>query len=206
MENQSKQKKDEKPSKKTSKSQIAAAAVLGFVVVLGSFYYLGIFKGFPFMPLSTTRDIRGTWKTPFPVTFYIATNEEGELKVFGTESRMVTWTITGTTSDANIVDVEIQFTSSNQQIDIGSGYAPDVSPVFLKGLISGPQLILETARQVHPDWTNKPIGPEQVQECDLGNFTYTMWNMQGTWHDDWIQLGFEQHVFTEPNALKLEKQ
>lgn len=166
-----------------------------------------IVAGNAFVPgLTPARDLVGTWKTSFPVTFYIASNETGELQTHGTESRTMTWIVTATDRE-NVVDVKISFTCSNQQLDEHSGYVPDVSPMSLKGLISGPRLVLETGHQMFPnDIAYKPIGPEPVQQGNIGNFTYTTSNMQGTWHDDWTMLGFEQDVFTGNNALILAKQ
>ncbi len=88
------------------------------------------------------------WKTTFPVKFYIKTDFEtfGELKDVGSEDRTMTWIVTATGNE-NAVDVEVQFASSNNQFVSGSGYIPDLSPVFLTGMINGSPLDSYDCRQ-----------------------------------------------------------
>src|SRR3989304_6525210 len=124
--------------------QIAAIAIIAFTVTIALFYYVGFFDDFSVndgsqglnanpTPLTPARNLEGTWKTSFPVKFYIKTDFEtfGELKDVGSEDRTMTWVITAT-SNENGVDVEVSFTVSNRQLATGSGYTPDVSPMFLK--------------------------------------------------------------------------
>jgi hypothetical protein len=145
--------------------------------------------------LTPTRDIEGTWKTTFPTEFTIATDYKnfGLLADIGTEDRMMTWTITGT-SDEHVVLVNVQFTYSNRELVPGSGYTPDASPIQLRGIINATQLTL----------INENTGPiEQIGS--VGLFTFTSTQIQGTWHDHWTGV-YEQNVYTSTNGLKLVKQ
>ncbi|MBT0160473.1 hypothetical protein G4O51_10880 [Candidatus Bathyarchaeota archaeon A05DMB-2] len=180
-----------------SKLQTVAIIIIAFVVVFASFYYLGFFDEFQpstntdtqgATSLTPARELEGTWKTAFPVTFYIRTDFEtfGVLQEVGSENRSMIWTITAT-SDENVVDVEVQFTVSNRQLIADSGYTPDVSPMFLKGIISGTRLTLKT-------------GDRTVAEC---NFTTDI--ITATWSDHW-SMAYEQEVYTATNSLILTRQ
>jgi heme/copper-type cytochrome/quinol oxidase subunit 2 len=183
--------------KQLSKLQTVAIIIIAFVVVFASFYYLGFFDEFQpstntdtqgATSLTPARELEGTWKTAFPVTFYIRTDFEtfGVLQEVGSENRSMIWTITAT-SDENVVDVEVQFTVSNRQLIADSGYTPDVSPMFLKGIISGTRLTLKT-------------GDRTVAEC---NFTTDI--ITATWSDHW-SMAYEQEVYTATNSLILTRQ
>ena len=66
--------------------------------------------------LSPARDLIGTWETSFATKFYIKTDfATGSLQDVGSEDRTMTWIITST-SDENIVNVEVHFSTSNQQL------------------------------------------------------------------------------------------
>jgi hypothetical protein len=80
--------------KKMSKLQTAAIIVIAFTVTIATFYFLGIFDEFQSLssdpeptqpPLTPARKLEGTWKTTFPVKFYIKTDFEtfGELEDVG---------------------------------------------------------------------------------------------------------------------------
>ena len=83
---------DKQPNK-MSKLQTAAIIVIAFTVTIAMFYYLGVFDEFQALddstpeatPLTPARNLEGTWKTTFPVTFYIKTDFEtfGELQDVG---------------------------------------------------------------------------------------------------------------------------
>jgi len=150
-------------------------------------------------PISPARNLVGTWKTTFPVKFYIKTDFEtfGELQDVGSENRTMTWIITAT-SDENVVNVEVHFTGSNLQLVTGSGYVPDVSPMFYIGRISGARLTLEIG-----DYES--IGPKPTQIGFVGEFTFTSWCITGTWHDHW-ELVYAQEVYTATNSLILRLQ
>jgi len=181
--------------KKASKLQILAIVIITFTVTIALFYYMGVFDEFQAANpnsnpanLTPARNLEGTWKTPFPVKFCIKTDFEtfGELKDVGSENRSMTWIITGT-SNENIVDVEVQFTVSNRQLATGSGYTPDVSPMFLTGTISGTRLTLTTDGRT------------------VGEFSFTTDIIKGTWSDRW-SMAYEQEVYTATNSLTLTRQ
>ena len=184
-----------KQPKPTSKLQTAAIIVIAFTVVIATFYVLGVFDEFQTLnseptqpPLSPARNLEGTWKTTFPIAFYIKTDFEtfGELQDVGTENRTMTWIITATNSE-NTVNVEVYFTASNRQLVADSGYTPDVSPMFLTGTISETRLTLKT-------------GDRTICEC---NFTTDI--ITGTWSDYWSMV-YEQEVYTKTNSLILTRQ
>jgi hypothetical protein len=180
--------------KKMSKLQTAVIIVIAFTVTIAAFYYLGVFDEFQDVDstsdsasLTPARNLEGTWKTTFPVKFYIKTDFEtfGELQDVGSENRTMTWTITAT-NDENIVNVEVYFTVSDRQLASDSGYTPDVSPMFLEGVISGTRLTLKT-------------GDRTICEC---NFTTDI--ITGTWSDHWSMV-YEQEVYTATNSLILTR-
>src|SRR3990170_6760049 len=177
--------------KKTSKLQTAAIVIIAFTVTIASLYYLGVFDEFQALtptPLTPARNLEGTWKTTFPVKFYIKTDFDtfGELQDVGSENRTMTWILTAT-SDENVVDVEVQFTVSNRQLTTGSGYTPDVSPMFLTGTISGTRLTLTSSGTT------------------IGEFSFTTDIITGTWSDHW-SMAYEQEVYTTTNSLTLNRQ
>ena len=183
--------------KKMSKLQTAAIVIIAFTVTIASLYYLGVFDEFQALsptPLTPARNLEGTWKTAFPVKFYIKTDFDtfGELQDVGSENRTMTWIITAT-SDENVVDVEVYFTVSNRQLVTGSGYTPDVSPMFLKGTISGTRLTLKTG------------GSQLSDSRTVGEFSFTTDIITGTWSDQWSMV-YEQEVYTQTNTLILTRQ
>jgi hypothetical protein len=185
--------------KQMSKLQTAAIIIIAFTVVFAAFYTLGVFDDFfqtqtsqnpqNTPPLTPARNLEGTWKTAFPVTFYIKTDFEsfGDLQDVGSENRTMTWIITAT-SDENVVNVEVRFMVSNRLLVADSGYTPDVSPMFYKGVISGTRLTLETG-----------------DNSTVGEFNFTTDIMTGTWSDHWSMV-YEQQVYTATNALILTRQ
>ena len=180
-----------------SKLQTAAIVIIAFTVTIASLYYLGVFDEFQALsptPLTPARNLEGTWKTAFPVKFYIKTDFDtfGELKDVGSENRTMTWIITAT-SDENVVDVEVYFTVSNRQLVTGSGYTPDVSPMFLKGTISGTRLTLKTG------------GSQLSDSRTVGEFSFTTDIITGTWNDHWSMV-YEQEIYTTTNSLILTRQ
>lgn len=189
--------------KKMPKVQIAAIVVLSFVVIIGAFYFLGVFDDFQTIadqnqiinenqtPLTPARGLEGTWKTAFPVKFYIKTDfQTGDLQDIGSENRTMTWVITKT-SDENVVNVEVSFSISDRQIVSGTGYVPDVSPNFYTGLISGTRLTLKT-------------GDKFSETGTVGEFNFTTDIMTGTWSDKW-DIAYEQQVYTPTNTLILTR-
>src|SRR4030042_1874549 len=111
--------------KKMSKVQIAAIVVLSFTLTIAILYSMGVFDEFQAInptPLTPARNLEGTWKTTFPVKFYIKTDFDtfGELQDVGSENRTMTWIITAT-SDENVVDLEVRVAVSNTQLVSASG-------------------------------------------------------------------------------------
>ncbi len=136
--------------------------------------------------LTPARDLTGTWKTAFPTKFNIQIDGEE----VGYENRTMTWVITKTSSE-NIVNVEVTFTGTGREIVANSGYTPDVSPMLLKGTISGTRLTLEASANFY---------------CEpVGEFNFTTDIIDGTWHDHW-ELLYEQNVYTSTNGLTLARQ
>jgi len=175
--------------------QTVAIIVIACTITLAVFYSMGVFDEFQDTDsaddstnLTPARNLEGTWKTTFPVKFYIKTDFQtfGELEDVGSENRTMTWIITET-SDENIVNVEVYFTASNRQLVADSGYVPDVSPMFLEGVISGTRLTLKT-------------GDRTIAEC---NFTTDI--ITATWSDQWGMV-YEQEVYTATNSLILTRQ
>lgn len=188
------------PVKKVNKALQIIPIIIIIASVTGALYFSGFFNddaGAINVPdnLTPTRDIIGTWKTPLATQFTIATDYEDfqTLADVGTENRTMTWIITATDQE-DVVNVQVTFTSSDRQLISGSGYTPDVSPMFLTGRINGTQLTLTTSSS----------GPIQ-QTGSVGVFTFTTTQMQGTWHDHWEGV-YEQKVYTQTNGLKLLKQ
>ena len=184
--------------KKTPKLQIAAIVIVSFVLTIAILYSIGIFDQFQEIdaanptPLTPARNLEGTWKTTFPVTFYIKTDfETGELQNVGSENRTMTWIITGT-SDEHVVNVEVSFATFNRQVASGSGYVPDVSPNFYTGTISGTRLTLTT-------------GDKYSESGIVGEFSFTTDIITGTWNDKW-SIAYGQQVYTATNTLILTRQ
>jgi hypothetical protein len=189
------------PPTQKSKGKVKASTVIPVVIIIGCIigaaYFSGFFGDFSHSGiLSPTRDIEGTWKTAIPTEFTIATDYDDSvnLKDVGTENRTMTWKITGT-GDPNMVIVDITFSVTSRDLQSGSGYTPDVSPMQFTGIVNGTQLTL-----IKED----SIGPID-QVGTVGAFTFTTSQMQGTWHDHWEGV-WEQNVYTATNGLKLMKQ
>lgn len=134
----------------------------------------------------------GTWKTSFVITFAIYTDfDSPELEYIGTIKRSMTWIITPG-SNPNEFDIEVQFMDSEVQITPGKGYVPNVSPMFLKGVVSGDTFTIIREASL--------FQPERV----VGLFSFTKTILTGTW--DYIDaLIYTQEERTAPNALILNK-
>jgi hypothetical protein len=195
-----------KPKGKIKVSTIIPAVII-VACLIGALYFTGAFdsliapsnsngnSGNNGGVLSPTRNIIGTWKTSFPTEFLVATDYDdfSTLKDVGTQNRTMTWTIRSTT-DENVVNVDVEFAVTSQSIAAGSGYVPDVSPMSCTGIINGTQLTL----------TKEGTGGID-QIGTVGVFTFTTDLVQGTWHDHWEGV-WGQNVYTPTNGLKLIKQ
>ena len=141
--------------------------------------------------LSPARELAGTWRTTFPVKFYIKTDFcSANPELVASEDRTVTMIITEETEYT--VNIEMRHESSNftvldQQCN-PTGYVPDVSPTFLYGTIASTQLTVTDS-----------------QDNVLGIFNFTTDLMEGTWNDFWCAV-YCQIVYTETNQLKLTRQ
>ena len=177
----------EKPKHKTKAGTIIPVVII-IGCIVGAMYFSGVFDSL--FVLGPARDIVGTWETAIPIKFNIQMDGENA----GYEYRDMTWKITAT-NDQNIVEIEITWTASNKSIISGLGYTPDVQPMILQGTISGTSLAL-----------NAPTDQFMTEyKEDIGEFTFTTSQMEGTWHDHW-EIVYEQNVYTATNDLKLLKQ
>ncbi len=122
------------------------------------------------------------------MTFRIQTDFRNwpELEEVGSEERMVTWVVTRGSSE-NTVRIEQRFTVSSRQLVSGSGYVPDVSPSFFTGIVSGSRLTVMSGSRI------------------VGEFSFTSDLIQGTWDDSW-SMGYTQRVYTDTNALILNRE
>lgn len=144
-------------------------------------------------PLSPARNIAGTWKTALNVTHYIKTDFcgiSGLLEDVANEKRMVTWVIT--VIDDNNVNIQVNHTRSGSTITNSAcggstGYVPDVSPQFYKGIISSTSLTIKEGSKTK------------------GTFSFTTNQMQGNWNDQWC-MAYCQSVYTKDSEFKLMKQ
>jgi hypothetical protein len=136
--------------------------------------------------LSPARDLIGTWQTSYATKFYIKTDfSSDQLTDVGSEDREMTWVITAG-SDESTVNIEVTFTYSNRQLIDESGYTPDVSPMFLTGVISGTKLTL------------------QGSDGTMGTFDFTSDIIHGTWNDNWT-AAYSQKVYTVVDGLTLTR-
>lgn len=138
--------------------------------------------------LSPVRDLEGTWKTSFSTKFFIKTDfSSAQLEDVGSENRTMTWVITST-SNKNVVNIEITFAVSNRDLISDSGYTPDVSPMYVQGIISGSRLTLQSSN-----------------DGTIGQFEFTSDIIHGTWDDNWTEA-YSQEVYTATNGLTLARQ
>jgi hypothetical protein len=159
---------------------ITIAGAAAYIVINGSFFSQS--------PLSSARNLVGTWRTSFPTKFYYATDFRiGTIEDVASEDRQVTWIITEG-ADANTVNIEQHFTSANlQQLVEGGDYTPDISPNFYTGIVSSASLTVNEGDRV------------------VGYFTFTTDIITGTWSDTWTML-YTQHVYTAVSGLTLTRQ
>ncbi len=144
--------------------------------------------------LTPARNLKGTWKTTFPVKVYYQTDFcRGTKETVGQADWNVTFVISST-SDPNVVNVDMSATSANYQrvnssCGTGStGYIPSVWPATLKGNISSTSLVAtKTAWGMTYD----------------GSFTTDL--MMGTWNH-WECLIYCFGEYTETNQMKLMRQ
>ncbi len=129
--------------------------------------------------------LAGTWVGT--ADFNIATDAntfDGTLEYFGYETRAVTWTIT---AQSGGYEIEYTYDLVSRNLQDGSMYVPDVTPIYLSGTLSGSTLTVETDGRV------------------VGTFTLNGNTVTGTWDDDWTML-YRQRVYTDTDGLTLTKQ
>jgi hypothetical protein len=141
--------------------------------------------------LTPARDLSGTWITPLKVTFHIKTDFcTPGLADVATEQRLVTWKITNINDTS--VNIEQTFTRSNFTVinpacGGSSGYTPDVSPNFYKGILSSNTLTVLSGKNI------------------VGIFNFTTTQMEGNWNDSWC-IAFCQEVYTVNKEWRTMKQ
>lgn len=141
-------------------------------------------------PLSPARNLEGTWKMEFPVTVSFDTDFcTPTPTLVATQDWNVTWVVTPGLDD-NSVFVEMRFATSNSRIVAGcpgTGVVPEVSPMFLRGNVSGTTLTLRYGSDL------------------VGTFTFTDWNMQGDLDYSFCLL-YCQREYTTGRTFILRKQ
>lgn len=167
------------PTRKTTWNCIGLIAVLVIaLVIIGAFAW------------AAANPLAGTWRTSGSVTFHIRTDfRTGVMQDEGTQERIMTWLVSPTWDPAK-VDIEVRFDVTGSSINSGSGYTPDVSPMFLYGFIDGNLLNVTTH------------GSMFTPRYSVGLFTFNAWSINGTWNDSWC-LVYCQDVYTAPGALVL---
>jgi len=141
-------------------------------------------------PLSAARNLVGTWKTAFPVTVYFDNDwcTSSPSTVFS-QSWDATWVITKGADD-NTVNIQMNFSTSNNQVIAGcpdTGVVPEVSPMFLTGNISGTRLTLMAGQD------------------SAGVFDFTSDNIQGDFDYTWC-AAFCQREHSANRTFILGKQ
>lgn len=149
--------------------------------------------------LTNARDVRGTWKSSFPIKMTYQTNFRNENKIenVATADWDVTWVITGKTSDSHEVDIKMTFTASNKKVLIkNNGYIPQVSPMFFKGNVSGATLTV--------NYTPASIGSTGTTKYEYtGGLTTDI--MSGTWKS-YYNTGYYSGEVSATNGFILDKQ
>lgn len=144
--------------------------------------------------LSPARNLAGTWKTTFPVTFYHQTDFCSGKETVGAADWSVTWVITPVSGNENQVDVAMTYSPANYRRitsscgNFSSGYVPLVSPQNLRATLSSSSISI-----------NKPSDGLTFN----GSFTTDL--MEGTWVH-WECIIYCTGEFTGTNQLKMMRQ
>ena len=144
--------------------------------------------------LTPARNLKGTWKTSSPVTFYYQTDFCTGKETVGAADWSVTWVITPVTGNENEVDIQMTYSSANYRRvtsscgNFSSGYVPLVSPQFLRATLSSTSITI-----------NKPSDGLTYN----GSFTTDL--MEGTWVH-WECIVYCTGEFTGTNQLKMMRQ
>jgi hypothetical protein len=144
--------------------------------------------------LTPARNLKGTWKTTFPVTFNYQTDFCAGKETVAAADWNVTWVITPVTGSDNQVDIQMTYTTSNYRRvpsscgNFSTGYVPLVSPQFLRATLSSTSITI-----------NKPSDGLTYN----GSFTTDL--MEGTWVH-WECIVYCTGEFTGTNQLKMIRQ
>lgn len=141
-------------------------------------------------PLTPARNLVGTWTMSFPATVYFDNDwcTSSPTTVFSQDWN-ATWVITKGAND-NTVDVQMNFSTANNQVINGcpdTGVVPEVSPLFLTGNISGSRLTLYEGQD------------------SAGVFDFTSDNIQGDFDYTWC-MAYCQREHSENRTFILNKQ
>lgn len=151
--------------------------------------------GSPSGTLPPARNLLGTWKAAAPTTVTFSTDSCGNalntMTLAGTQPWMVTFVITAG-SDENHVFVQMSFTKGAVTPVAVSACAspilvPEVSPMFLTGVISSTRLTLYSGN------------------TSAGVFTFTTDTLTGTFDYTWTGI-YSQREYTAANGMILTKQ
>ncbi|MEW6221904.1 MAG: hypothetical protein AB1476_01085 [Candidatus Hadarchaeota archaeon] len=171
---------------------LSVVGVAGYLILKGSWFSQSN-PGQGGAPLGSAANLVGTWRTPFAVTYYYATDsrtfDPNNLEDVASEDRIVTWTITQG-ADANTVNIVQSYTSSNSQTLIAGGlWTPEIpQDLNLTGHISSSSLTVK------------------LGNANVGYFTFTSSNIAGTWSDDSYSGLYTENIHTLVNTLILTKQ
>jgi hypothetical protein len=127
--------------------------------------------------LSPARNISGTWTTPSPVTFFMASDGCGAYARYNSTPVKMRWEITEI--DDNTVDVWIHDTHIGATTQIGSNCGLPATltfPLHFRGTVSSSNLKLEE-NQMQYSSTGAALGLSYVT---VGNFNFTTDNLTGT--------------------------
>ncbi|MFA6165206.1 MAG: hypothetical protein WC700_01185 [Gemmatimonadaceae bacterium] len=144
--------------------------------------------------LTPARNLKGTWKTSFPVTFNYQTDFCAGKETVAAADWNVTWVITPVTGNENEVDIQMTYSSANYRRvasscgNFSTGYVPLVSPQFLRATLSSTSISI-----------NKPSDGLTYN----GSFTTDL--MEGTWVH-WECIIYCTGEFTGTNQLKMMRQ
>ncbi len=144
--------------------------------------------------LTPARNLKGTWKTSFPVTFNYQTDFCAGKETVGAADWTVTWVITPVSGNENEVDIQMTYSTANYRRvpsscgNFSSGYVPLVSPQFLRATLSSTSITI-----------NKPSDGLTYN----GSFTTDL--MQGTWVH-WECIIYCTGEYTGTNQLKMMRQ
>ena len=172
--------------KKNNMATIAIVILLFFAAMLPFAFILAMNNQAGVFPSSQT--LEGTWTTAGPATFYMRSNWPGSgvLENVGSETREVTFVITGT-SEPGTVQVQVTYQVGSSNLWNGSMYAPDISPSFFGGKVDGTTLTLD-------------------QGMFSATFSFSGASITGTWDHIQFAGSYAQEVYTDTNALTLYRQ